>query len=49
MSGADAAYASRVEGTNVTIVLGDFYDKHQDKALIDKIAEDALRLSADFG
>jgi hypothetical protein len=49
VSGTDAAYASRVEGTNVTIVLADFYDKHTDKALIQKIADDALRLSADFG
>jgi hypothetical protein len=49
VSGADAAYASKVEGTNVTIVLADFYDKHTDKALIEKIAEDAVRLSADFG
>jgi hypothetical protein len=49
VSGSDAAYAARVEGANVTIVLGDFYDKHKDKALIDKIAKDALRLSGDFG
>lgn len=49
VSGNDAAYASRVQGTNVTIVLGDFYDKHKDKELIEKIADDALRLSADFG
>jgi hypothetical protein len=49
VSGADAAYASRVEGTNATIVLADFYGGHTDKALIEKIADDALRLSADFG
>ena len=49
VSGENAAYTSRVEGTNATIVLGDFYDKHRDKALIDKITKDALRLSADFG
>lgn len=48
VSGSDAAYASRVEGTNVTIVLADFYAKHKDKDLIEKIADDALRLSADL-
>lgn len=49
VSSENAAYASRVEGTNTTIVLGDFYDKHKDKALLDKIVKDALRLSSDFG
>ena len=48
VSGSDAAYASRVDGTNVTIVLADFYGKHTDKALIEKIADDAIRLSSDF-
>ncbi|MEV4148924.1 hypothetical protein AB0J40_35065 [Amycolatopsis sp. NPDC049691] len=48
VSGTDAAYASKVEGTNTTIVLADFYDKHKDKKLIKKIAEDALRLSDDL-
>ncbi|MCR6483107.1 hypothetical protein M8542_09785 [Amycolatopsis sp. OK19-0408] len=48
VSGENAAYASKVDGTNTTIVLADFYDKHKDKALLDKIAEDALRLSADL-
>jgi hypothetical protein len=48
VSGTDAAYASKVDGTNTTIVLADFYAKHKDKALIEKIADDALRLSADL-
>ncbi|MET8847361.1 hypothetical protein [Amycolatopsis sp. NPDC004625] len=48
VSGKDAAYASKVEGTNTTIVLADFYAKHKDKALIEKIADDALRLAADL-
>lgn len=48
VSGADAAYSSSVDGTNVTIVLADFYGKHTDKALIERIADDALRLSADL-
>lgn len=48
VSGTDAAYASKVEGTNTTIVLADFYAKHTDKDLIESIADDALRLSADL-
>jgi hypothetical protein len=48
VSGADAAFASRVDGTNTTIVLADFYAKHKDKNLIEAIADDALRLSADL-
>lgn len=48
VSGNDAAYASKVAGTNTTIVLADFYAKHKDKGLIERIANDALRLSADF-
>lgn len=48
LSGKNSAYSSKVEGTNTTIVLADFYDKHTDKALIKQIADDALRLSADL-
>lgn len=48
VSGTNAAYASKVDGTNTTIVLADFYGKHSDKTLLDKIAKDALRLSADL-
>ena len=48
VSSSNAAYASKVDGTNTTIVLADFYGKHKDKDLIKKIAEDALRLSADL-
>jgi hypothetical protein len=48
VSGSDAAYSSQVDGTNVTIVLADFYGKHTDKALIEKIADDAIRLSSDL-
>jgi hypothetical protein len=48
VSGKNAAYASKVDGTNTTIVLADFYAKHQDKDLLEKIADDALRLSADL-
>ncbi|WP_020646005.1 hypothetical protein [Amycolatopsis balhimycina] len=48
VSGTNAAYAAKVDGTNTTIVLADFYGKHTDKNLIKKIAEDALRLSADL-
>lgn len=48
VSSANAAYASKVDGTNTTIVLADFYGKHKDKALLDRIAADALRLSAEL-
>ncbi|SFW76177.1 hypothetical protein [Amycolatopsis australiensis] len=48
VSGSDAAYASKVEGTNTTIVLADFYAQHTDETLLKKIAADALRLSADL-
>ena len=48
VSGTDAAYAAKVDGTNTTIVLADFYAKHKDKDLIEKIADDALRLAADL-
>ncbi|MGW4526601.1 hypothetical protein [Amycolatopsis sp. NPDC004378] len=48
VSSEDAAFASKVDGTNTTIVLADFYAKHTDAALLKKIADDALRLSADF-
>jgi hypothetical protein len=48
VSGSDAAFSSKVDGTNTTIVLADFYGKHKDKTLIEKIADDALRLSADL-
>jgi hypothetical protein len=48
VSGENAAYASKVDGTNTTIVLADFYAKHSDKKLIEAIADDALRLSADL-
>jgi len=48
VSGKDAAYSSKVDGTNTTIVLADFYDKHKDEKLIESIADDALRLSADL-
>ncbi len=48
VSGKNSAYASKVDGTNTVIVLADFYEKHTDKALIEKIADDALRLSADL-
>ncbi|MBE1502528.1 hypothetical protein H4696_009628 [Amycolatopsis lexingtonensis] len=48
LTGKNSAYASKVDGTDTTIVLADFYEKHTDKALIEKIADDALRLSADL-
>lgn len=48
VSGTNAAYASKVDGTNTTIVLADFYAKHTDTTLLKKIADDALRLSADL-
>ena len=48
VSGENAAYASKVDGTDTTIVLGDFYAKHSDKTLLDKIVKDALRLSAEL-
>ena len=48
VSGTNAAYASKADGTNTTIVLADLYGKHTDKALIKKIADDALRLSAEL-
>jgi hypothetical protein len=42
---AQAQYDSRVNGSDVTIVMTDFFANHQDKALLKRIALDALRLS----
>jgi hypothetical protein len=42
-------YESRLGGTQVTIVLADFYDKHKDDALRLRIATEALTLSAKLG
>ena len=42
---AQAQYDSRVTGSDVTIVMTDFFANHQDKALLKRIALDALRLS----
>ncbi|WP_344865992.1 hypothetical protein [Amycolatopsis ultiminotia] len=46
LSSADAEYASEVTGTDVTIVLADFYAGHKDPAKLQRIAKDALKLSA---
>lgn len=48
VSGDSAAYDSRVSGADVTIVLTDFYNKHSDKPVLERIATDALRLSGDL-
>jgi hypothetical protein len=42
---SQAQYDSRVNGSEVTIVMTDFFANHQDKALLQRIAFDALRLS----
>lgn len=42
-------YASRVTGTQVTIVLSAFFDGHQDKATLDRMSQAALDLSAQLG
>nr|WP_098514196.1 hypothetical protein [Amycolatopsis sulphurea] len=46
LSGTQAEYESTVTGNDVTIVLADFYAKHQDPAALQSIAKDALKLSA---
>ncbi|MBB4682718.1 hypothetical protein [Amycolatopsis jiangsuensis] len=46
LSGDKAEYESEATGTDVTIVLADFYAGHQDPALLQRIAKDALKLSA---
>ncbi len=48
VSTSNAAYDSRVNGADVTIVLTDFYNKHSDEQLLERIATDALRLSGDL-
>ncbi len=48
VSGDNAAYDSRVTGADVAIVLTNFYNKHNDKPVLEKIATDALRLSGDL-
>ncbi|MDT8914791.1 hypothetical protein [Amycolatopsis sp. PS_44_ISF1] len=46
VSGEKAAYESEVAGSDVTIVLTDFFEKHKDPVLLKRIAKDALQLSA---
>jgi hypothetical protein len=41
-------YISRVNGSEVTIVLADFFANHQDTALRERIALDAFRLSGEL-
>ncbi|MFI5612817.1 hypothetical protein [Amycolatopsis sp. NPDC051903] len=45
VSSDQAEYESEVTGTDVTIVLTDFYDRHKDDTLLKRIATDALKLS----
>ncbi|AXB49194.1 hypothetical protein A4R43_41035 [Amycolatopsis albispora] len=42
---AKGNYESKVSGAEVTIVEGDFYDKHKNDQLLKRITTDALRLS----
>lgn len=49
VSSDQAEYESEVTGTDVTIVLADFYDRHRDDALLKRIATDALKLSDKLG
>lgn len=46
---AGGEYASKVTGTKVTIVLTAFFDGHQDPAVLDRMAKEALDLSAQMG
>ncbi|MFF4596624.1 hypothetical protein ACQPXB_32065 [Amycolatopsis sp. CA-161197] len=48
VSGDQAEYESQVTGTDVTIVLADFYAKHRDDVLLKRIATGALDLGADL-
>lgn len=48
VGGEKAAYESQVSGSDVTIVLTDFYAKHKDAVLLKRIAKDALQLSANL-
>ena len=48
VGGKTAAYAGQVSGANVTIVLAEFYGKHTDDDLLQRVAQDAVRLSADL-
>ncbi|MGC7100031.1 hypothetical protein ACPZ19_35580 [Amycolatopsis lurida] len=42
---AKGNYESKASGAEVTIVEGDFYDKHKDDPLLKRVTADALRLS----
>ncbi|UJW31874.1 hypothetical protein L3Q67_43100 [Saccharothrix sp. AJ9571] len=42
---AKGNYESKASGADVTIVEGDFYDKHKDDPLLKRVTTDALRLS----
>ncbi|WP_020660718.1 hypothetical protein [Amycolatopsis benzoatilytica] len=46
LSGDQAEYESQANGGEVTIVLTDFYYGHHDKPLLNRIAKNALKLSA---
>ncbi|MFE0028683.1 hypothetical protein [Amycolatopsis sp. NPDC059021] len=46
VSADKAAYASKTDGNDVTIVLTDFFGGHKDTPLLKRIANDAVRLSA---
>ena len=48
VSTSNAAYESHVTGADVTIVLTDFYNKHSDKPVLERIAADAVRLAGDL-
>jgi hypothetical protein len=48
VGGAQAAYESQVTGSDLTIVLTDFFSKHKDDVLLKRIAKDALQLSANL-
>jgi hypothetical protein len=45
---ATGDYESHVNGSEVTIVLASFFQEHKDVPLLNKIALDAIRLSADL-
>ncbi|MFC4081945.1 hypothetical protein [Amycolatopsis samaneae] len=48
VSAEKAAFASKAEGTEVTIVLADFFAQHKDAPLLKRIATDAVRLAAEI-
>ncbi|HKS48530.1 MAG TPA: hypothetical protein VJT49_26145 [Amycolatopsis sp.] len=46
---SDGKYRSRVNGTQVTIVLSEFFDQHNDDAVLERVNAEALDLAGQLG